>query len=165
MKTRIYFGVKIFIYTPVTLCHFIISLVRMVFPALCYSKINWNLSLITSFSCMVSSRVSLSALLAFHQYITYKAQSVCHPHAALATICLTFRKKWLLSSPIFLKIKPKVVISRWFCLFFYITFRNSFLNSDRNHILVTIKLCTHFIKIRLFLHELNTKDFYMKINS
>lgn len=53
-----------------------------------------------------------------------KVQSVCHPHVAFATTCLTFRKIWPLSSPIFLKIKPKVIVSRWFCLFFYITFRN-----------------------------------------
>lgn len=165
MKTRIYFCVKIFICTPVTLCHFIISLVRTVFPAIYFSMINWNLLLTTSFSCMLSSRVCLSALLALHQYITYKAQSVCHPHVASAKTCLTFRKNWVLSSPIFLKIKPEVVISRWFCLFFYITFRNSSLNGDRNHTLGTIKLCTYFIKIRLLLHELDRKDFYMKINS
>lgn len=161
MKTRVYFCVKIFACTPVTPCHFIISLVRTVFPILYFSVINWNLLLITSFSCMLSSRVSLSALLALHQYTIHKAQSVCHPHADFAT-CPTFRKIWLLPSPIFLKIKRKVVLFRWFSLFFYITFRNSFLNSDRNHILGTTKLCTHFIKIRLFLHELDKKDFYVK---
>lgn len=91
MKHRVYSCVKIFICTPVIPCHFIISLVRTFSPALYFSMINWNLLLITSFSCMLSSRVSLSALLALHQYITYKAQSVCHPHAAFAT-CHTLEK-------------------------------------------------------------------------
>lgn len=102
-----------------------------------FSMINWNLFLIASFSCTHSARVSLFALLVFHQFITEAAQSVCHPHVVFfATDCFTFRK--ISESPLIFPFfenqtsNSSICLSLWSCLFSCITLRNSSLNSDRN---------------------------------